>query len=388
MNSIKNKIIAILFLIIIFLFGSGTLLKCTSDFKSIIHSTGILHCKAEIENSIQENFKSKNNWININGLFQKCLGVTIIRESDGTDVYRLNNGQLMYSIAEKNMKDYAESIEELYRNVKKDNIDFLYVQLPFKIENDSVMPVGCKDYGNKNADKLIEYLSEKNVPYLDIRDSIKTAGYDYDSLFFKTDHHWKPSTAFWAAGIIAENLEEKYNFEIDQDKYDIKNYTIKTYKDWFLGSMGKRTGVWYGGTDDFDVIIPNFETDFDFDAYSSSGLEERNGDFENTMYKWEYINKKDYFNINTYAGYIGGDYKMNIIENYMATNDKNILLVRDSYSCAMAPFLTFAAKNLTTIDLRHYNEQSLIEHIRKNNYDIVIIAYNPSAFTEAQFTFN
>ena len=32
------------------------------------------------------------------------------------------------------------------------------------------------------------------------------------------------------------------------------------YKKWHLGSRGQRTGIYYTGIDDFDLIIPDFKT--------------------------------------------------------------------------------------------------------------------------------
>ena len=82
-----------------------------------------------------------------------------------------------------------------------------------------------------------------------------------------------------------------------------------------------------------------------------------------------------------------GDYKKNIITNNMAPNDKRILLIRDSFSCTLAPFLALDAKEITTIDLRHFTECSIEDYIKNGNFDLVIVAYNPSAFTEQQFDF-
>lgn len=387
MNQKNSKVISIIFIAVIFLFGATTLVKCWAEVEQFAKAEGFTSKKIVFEEYIQDNFKSKNNWINLNGLFQKLIGATVINDSGGTDVYRLDNGQIMYTLDKQNMEYYFESVKNLYYYVQKKEIDFLYVQLPFKIQDNKIMPMGAQDFGNSNADVLVNMLNNENVPVFDVRENIKNEKLQYDELFFKTDHHWKPDTALWAAGLIADELNRCYGVVIEDNMYDIENYNIKTYEKWFLGSLGKRTGAWYAGTDDFDVITPKFETDFEFYALTSAGEEYRKGSFEDVMFKNEYIENKDYFNVNNYAGYIGGDYKLNKITNKSAPNDKTVLLVRDSFSCAMLPYLSLSSKETIAIDLRHYNEKTLVEYIDEHNIDIVIIAYNPSAFGTEQFEF-
>lgn len=387
MTSRSSKIIAILFLVIIFLFGSTTLLKCTDVVKEVLDTKELFSKNDEIESQITKRFKSRYNWINLNGLFQKMVGTTIVRDPGGSNVYRLNNGQLMYNLKKQDMRGYAKHVNRIYLYAKEKGVDFLYVQLPFKIESNDEMPPGTVTHGNENADNLVKLLKEKDVPVLDIREKIQQENYEYSDLFFRTDHHWKPSTALWAAGLIADRVSADYGFQYSPKIYDIQNYHIKTYEDWFLGSMGKRTGYWYSGIDDFDVITPKFETSFQFWADSRSGVLERQGAFDQALLDQRKIKKKDYFDVNTYAGYTGGDYKLNVVKNLMVENNKSILLVRDSFSCAMMPYLALLPETLTTIDMRHYKEMSVAQYLDTCENDLLIIAYNPSAFSQKQFDF-
>lgn len=387
MKEKSNKIIAVIFLLLIFVFGVGTLLKCDNLYQILIEKDEPFSPKVEIEQSLQDNFKSRNNWINLNGLFQRVIGTTIVRDAGGVDVYKLENGQIAYNLDKQEMDIYAEKLQELYDYTQARDVDFLYVQLPFKVQSDNMMPIGTQEYGNDNADTLLKQLNERQIPAMDIRSHIKSEGYEYKELFFNTDQHWKPATALWAAGLIAKEIEKRYQIQSEDTLYDMNQYQIKTYQDWFLGSLGKRVGIWYDGTDDFDVIVPKFFTDFQFFAQTANGSVKRKGNFEKVMLKKEFIETKDYFDINTYAGYIGGDYALNVIENNMAPNNKKILLLRDSFSCAMLPYLALGAGTVTAIDLRHYHDMSVSEYLEKHQIDLVLVAYNPSVFAYQPFDF-
>ena len=189
------------------------------------------------------------------------------------------------------------------------------------------------------------------------------------------------------AGQISEFIDKNDpDWVYDPETYDLDNYNIKTYKDWFLGSLGKKTGNVYAGIDDFELITPNYATDFDFVADAQKGIIKREGSFEEALLDKSNL-KKDYFSINTYATYTGGDYKENIVTNRNSANKTKVLLVRDSFSCTLMPFLALSTGELTTIDLRYYKKMSLKEYLKENDFDIVLIAYNPSAFSKQQFTF-
>ena len=71
MSERNSKIIAIIFIIVVFIFGSATLINCKEDMGNVFEAVDFASAKTEIENSIQENFKSKNNRDYGNKLFER-----------------------------------------------------------------------------------------------------------------------------------------------------------------------------------------------------------------------------------------------------------------------------------------------------------------------------
>ena len=185
---------------------------------------------------------------------------------------------------------------------------------------------------------------------IDLRKLMKEDGIKQDSMFFKTDHHWIPKAGLWAFGKIAEELNLNYGFNIDKSLWDKDNYNIKTYEKCFLGSQGKRTGIYYGGLDDFDIITPKFKTDFEFNIESENI--HKKGEFKETLLNLEQFKPKDYFDSFLYSTYIDGDHAFVNIKNKKNNNGKKILLIKDSFSCVLAPFLAQGCSNLDIVDLR------------------------------------
>ncbi|MFR2965661.1 MAG: DHHW family protein [Anaerovoracaceae bacterium] len=246
------------------------------------------------------------------------------------------------------------------------------------------MPKGAKSMAMKMLTNCF-CIDERDIKYLDLRQEIKKDGIDWVRCFL-TDHNWTPRAAIWAAEKLFETISHELDIEFNGDLYDLSNYNIKLYEDWFLGSLGKRTGKYYAGVDDIELITPKFETSFDFFAVWEEGEVKRKGNFEDVMFDMSQLSEKDYYALSAYSAYIGYDYAYNTIVNNDAPNDIKILLLRDSYSCAMLPFLSINAKEITAVDLRHY-DGNVSELVENGDFDVVLIAYNPYVIMKTMFDF-
>lgn len=66
------------------------------------------------------------------------------------------------------------------------------------------------------------------------------------------------------------------------------------------------------------------------------------------------------------------------------TNENNpdgprIILIRDSFSCALAPFLALSCGELITVDLRYYDGHLLTE-LSDLQPDLVVLLYTAGSF--------
>jgi hypothetical protein len=189
MERTGRNILAVFFLIMIFVVGAGTAYKSRDLVREFFDYEGFTKLKAETEESLSDNFLGRYSWINLNGAFYRMAGMTIVPGSDGNyDVYKLSNGQIMYKKDRKDVSGYAEKIVRLRDETEEMGIGFVYAQLPFKILNDSVMPPGTHSGGNENADDLVAMLRAEDVDVIDVRESMDRDR--WEEYFFKTDHHF------------------------------------------------------------------------------------------------------------------------------------------------------------------------------------------------------
>ena len=201
-----------------------------------------------------------------------------------------------------------------------------------------------------------------------------------EEAYFKTDHHWKPLTGFWAFGEICQCLQERYGFDYNTQFTDIENYTVNTNPDSFLGSTGKKIGTAFGmvDVDDFDVISPKFETAFIEERPFADHV--RQGNFEETMCYPECL-VGELTEKNDYAYYSGGDFRLQILTNLNHPDGKTFLVVRDSFACPVTPFLSMVAKQVYVTDVRNYEwyvgeKQNIFEMIENIQPDYVIVLYS------------
>ncbi len=399
----KNAAVAVLFLYFVFVVMVGTCYTIYGEKEQYINAysdclgkgTGTLaKTKAvaltaynAVLNMNDKTFASVS-FINIYGLSQKVAGNRCVYEQEGavSKVVKLDDGSITFVMdKENNLPQKAEKISDFNKKLKSQGLDLLYVQLPFKINKfEKGLPTGVEDYSNENADVILAGLDDRGVETFDLREEIAKEFSDYPPLFFKTDHHWKPETGLWAANKIAGKLNSDFGFSIDTSLLEKDRFAVTTYKEQFLGSMGKRVGIYYAGTDDFSLILPRYQTDMSCDYSRSNGMTfERSGSFEDTWIFRDNL-KKDYFKTNTYVTYSGGDFPLLTFRNNLIEG-KKILVLRDSYSCVVTPFLSLVAcAEMHVIDPRMY-QGSIADYVEAFQPDAVLLLYNPGAFKEDVF---
>ncbi len=405
----KNKInhhyvIAVVFICLIFTVCAGTAIKIydgregyrniyiaylngntgiTSKVKSLI-----LTAYETIE-SVDDKIFERNGFINVYGFAQKVVGSKYVYDpvDSSNNIVKLGNGSLSFIMKKADdLSLKADQTANLHAVLKTKGIQLLYVQLPCKInEFNNQLPKGIYDYSAENMNQMITALKIRGVATFDLREEIHRDGLDYNSIFFRTDHHWKPETALWAADKISGKLNSDYGFQIDLTLLDKSNFSTTLYKNWFLGSQGKRVGQYFAGTDDFNLILPKYETDIICAYYGIGGLvQNRTGSFENTVIFRENFDKKNYFDSNTYQTYSGAEY---CVSTYLNNNieGKKILVIRDSFSNTLAPFFSLAAcKELRTIDPRYFKD-SITDYIDEFKPDAVLMLYSITALSHSEF---
>lgn len=330
-----------------------------------------------LENGVNEAVIGRASYINLYGLSARLMGKHFIIDASGSNsVVKDNNGNLEFIANEVDVQPYVEKLSELKKIYDDIGAKTLYIQSPVKpIAGYVEMPQGIKDYSNENSDHLLAGLSAAGFDILDLRQSIFTDELELSELFYKTDHHWKTETAFWATGVVKDYLNEKYELGLDPEGIytNSDSYEAKVYKKSFLGSQGRRVGKYYGGVDDFTLMLPKYETDYSVTINKNTNTSHIDGTFEEAIVKYSLLTPKDIFT-NRYAAYFGADYPEVIVKNNKADNDLKVLIFKDSFGLPFSAFFSTMVDETRMIDTRYFTDD-LEKYIRDYDPDLVLYMF-------------
>lgn len=330
-----------------------------------------------LESSINQNVFRKTDYINLFGLSAKLLKKHyIIENNPANSVVKDNHEDLQFICFEVDTMPYVKEISKVKEVLDEMNTPLLYVQTPLKTIEDYVkMPEGIIDYANKNTDEFMLELEEAGIEMLDLRENIKTSGLDYNELFYTTDHHWKTETAFWAVGEVTDYLKQHFKIDLDPNNFytNEQNYHSVFYEKSFLGSQGRRVGKYYGGVDDYTLILPSYDTDYSVTINKTHQSSVAEGTFEDAMVKYYLLRPKDIFT-NRYAAYFGADFPEVIINNHGAAHKMKVLIFKDSFGLPFSAFFSTMVGETRLLDTRYY-QGNIEEYIRHYDPDLVLYVY-------------
>ena len=373
---------AICFLLFIFWFSLKNLQLTQEPLGHFLNYPSAFTSSRDIlqEKYTSDNLLHKNDFINLNGLFARLTGRQHLN-----DIYRTKNGMLTRINDPLDMNPLAQNIIHFTQVLNAYDIPFLYVQAPCKEDfEDSILPDGITSYGNENSDALLSLLSEANVMTIDLRPYLSATVELIDRYYFRTDHHWNTEGAFLGFQMITRQIDEIISAPLDLTCTDRSLWESHTLEDWFLGSRGKRVGIYFGGVDDYSWLIPTFHTEI------STFIESENlvysGTFSDANLHPNKIAERDYFGSNPYAHYVNSDYPLIRHKSSSAPNSQKILIIKDSYTMPLQAFLSTIFQEVVVIDPRYYPHKDITKTVLSEQPDLVFMLLYPSVFTNPEYS--
>lgn len=317
--------------------------------------------------------------IDMTSLVNRLCDTRVVEKSDAT-VVRLDNDYLAFTAAgasDEELNGKADRFEVLKGVTDELEIPLLYVMAPAK-SNYGGFPTQVSNTFPETHARYADILRKRGVHIINLFEKMEEQNLSMESSFFITDHHWLPQTGLWAAGEICKELNQNYGLACDPALMDISNYNVKVYQDVFLGSEGKKVGQYFTplGLDDISIITPKFETKLTVE--DTRGV--REGTLADTMIGTIDPNSVNLYYDNLYAHYSGGDFGLQVVQNHLSDPDApKVVIIRDSFGCAVTPFLSLATESLHIIDIRYWRgteeADTIYEYIRQEKPDCVLVLY-------------
>ncbi len=367
MKRIEYRLLAITFVIIIFICGITNFIKMKDAIKYYLTSEISVQDKIKgIDEVYRTSFSGRDEFIELYGLSKVVTCSKIIGQYEFIkDKFGIIH-QFKFKVDNTRFNQEVITVNNL---VKQTNTPFLYVQVPAReIRGFSDIPYNVADGTNENIDEIIENLSLNNIDYLDLREGIE----DKENFFFKTDVHPKMETEYWIFKKVVMELENRYGIKLDNKEqlFNIANYNVEPKE--FLGNFSRSSGVTFSGVDIFNQYLPKFSTSFKLVDYADGTTKE--GNFEEVIMNGfqddkSKEDKMKYWIIN-YLKFPSPLYE--ITNNGVKNN--NILMIMDSNGIGATSFLTLGAHNITVVDTRYQkNRECIKEALALRKYDAVVM---------------
>ncbi len=182
-----------------------------------------------------------------------------------------------------------------------------------------------------------------DMQYIDITSLLEISDY------YKTDTHWKQEEIYDVAKHLASQMGVTLDAEYEEKSVD-----------------GEFKGVYYGQlalpvkTDTLTYLTnPTLENCVVYDYQNSKDME---------MYVIEKSTGRD-----PYEMFLGGSLSLVTIENPNAETDKELVIFRDSFGSAIAPFFSEAYAKVTVVDIRYIQSVILPRFIDFENCDVLFL---------------
>ena len=201
----------------------------------------------------------------------------------------------------------------------------------------------------------------------DQTDLLARSGIDFRSIlsdhadeyiFYRTDHHWTSRGAYYGYIALMEAL--------GREPLPITHFQADTVTDDFNGTLYSQSGIHWLAPDTMEFWVE--DTGLEVTSWRSGAPE------PGALYDRSYLEQKD-----KYSAFLGGNQPLCVIKNENNPDGGRLLLIRDSYSDALAPFLAQSFSEVHLLDLRYYRA-SAARYAEENGIDHIAVLYSVQNF--------
>ncbi len=262
---------------------------------------------------------------------------------NGVDMYGEKAGIMLFGGNDKQGERYANLISA-YKKQLGDGVNVYNLVVPTSVE--FYLPKRYSRYSNSEKDEIdfiYSKLSEDVIP-VDAYSVLEEHKDEY--IYFRTDHHWTDLGAYYAYTAFCG--------AIGQTPPALADYTAITKEEPFVGSL-------YGYTSDVTLknnpdVFTYYKTKSDFkgesfyyDTFKSAGV--------NPIYH-EYATGS-----NMYGMFLGSD-SAHVKITTSAGTGRKIVMFKESYGNAFAPYLIDSFDEIYVIDIRYFGRNA-VDYIKQ-----------------------
>lgn len=217
------------------------------------------------------------------------------------------------------------------------------------------LPYGAPCRDQSEDIQKVSSMAGDSIQVIRVEEALKK--HAKEDIYYRTDHHWTSLGASYAFEKLAEEMK------IENPETDYQVYIVA---DDFEGTLASKSG-YHKSRDAIQVYEPKSHDTEYIVMYVEEGSKSA------SIYKSECLQEKD-----KYTVFFGGNHARIDISTTLK-EERNLLLVKDSYANCMVQFLLPYYQNIIMIDPRYFYES--VDNIM-GSYGIteVLFLYNVNTF--------
>lgn len=307
---------------------------------------------SEFETFFADQFPQRNTWVGLNAYTALAEG-----NNGASGVYNCKNGYLINKpvSTDNNLDKNVGAVVDFAKKIDAPTTVMLVPSTGYIA--DDVLPTFHDKYNDdEDISRISSTLSKEKIGFVDLRERFKSEYKNGSQLYYKTDHHWTTKGAYTGYQELCKALGIT----------PIDDSTLKkdSYPD-FYGTTYSSSGFWLTPPDNIEIWSNPKNSDKNISVKITEGA---NVKTSGSMYFTDHLKEDD-----KYPVFIDGNHALTEITN---TNAKNgtILLIKDSFSHSLAPFLAENYSKVVLVDLRYYKE-SVSQLVSTYNPEQVVVLY-------------
>lgn len=306
---------------------------------------------SKFETYTTDQFTFRDEWITLKAASELALG-----KQENNDVHLCENGTLIEGFKRPENSVLDSNMSALNTLVGNTDAKVYFALIPDKSDlYSSLLP---KNAPNDSEKEVIDYCyGQSNATNVDMYSALSAHKDEY--IFYRTDHHWTSLGAYYGLSALAESMGLPCPA---LDSYTDRHVVSEE----FYGTTWSSSGFSWVDPDTMEIFV-NAPESLKVTSYPQGSP------VEGKLYDFSFLEKKD-----KYSMFMGGNCPMHVIET--GNEDKpSLLILRDSYTDSLIPFLLDDFSEIHVLDLRYYRA-SLKAYIEQNDFDNVLVCYSVSNF--------
>lgn len=311
-----------------------------------------------VEQYLSDHFPGRDGWVGANAYLEQAEG----RGAVGT-IIRGADDWLFPAPLSDDRQILQDNMQAITAFAQAQSVPVYLMAVPTAgaVVEDK-LPDLHLDYPDADMLEQARRSAGDSLHWLDVMEDFSTAE-ERDKLYYRTDHHWTTEGAYRAYRLLMQEMGES---SVARDVFSVERVPD------FYGTSYSKSGLWLTLPDEIELW-----TDPDLQAVTSvHDGNRREPIVQQGMLFRDYLDQAD-----KYPVFLSGNHARIHIETN-AESDKRLLVVKDSYAHALAPFLAEEYRTIDLIDLRYFKRQTISDWMQAHPVDEVLFVYGLSSLAE------